>query len=197
MRNRILLERRPVVAKLLADRGKLLVVSGLGAPTYDCAAVGDHPLNFCLWGAMGSAAVIGLGLATAQPERPVLVITGDGEMLMGLGALATVAVRKPANLAIVVLDNERYGETGNQPTHTADGVDLAGVATAVGFAHSFRVEDEASLTSLLPLLRAGKGPVFAAIKVSDKADPMVLPPRDGTYLKHRFREALLGPAALK
>jgi thiamine pyrophosphate-dependent acetolactate synthase large subunit-like protein len=197
MRNRILLERRPVVAKLLADRGKLLVVSGLGAPTYDCAAVGDHALNFGLWGAMGSAAMIGLGLATAQPDRPVLVITGDGEMLMGLGALATVAVRKPANLAIVVLDNERYGETGNQPTHTADGVDLAGVATSVGFAQSFRVEDEASLTSLLPLLRAGKGPVFAAIKVSDKADPMVLPPRDGTYLKHRFREALLGPAALK
>src|SRR5271163_3720913 len=197
MRNRSLLERRPVVAKLLADRGKLLVVSGLGAPTYDCAAVGDHPLNFCLWGAMGSAAVIGLGLATAQPDRPVLVITGDGEMLMGLGALATVGVRKPANLAIVVLDNEHYGETGNQPTHTADGVDLAGVATATGFASSFRVEDEASLARLLPLLRAGKGPVFAAIKVSDKADPMVLPPRDGSYLKHRFRETLLGPAALK
>src|SRR5579871_4591658 len=105
MRNRPLLERRPVVAKLLADRSDLLVISGLGAPTYDCASVGDHALNFYLWGAMGSAAMIGLGLATAQPNKPVLVITGDGEQLMGLGALATVAVRKPANLAIVVLDN--------------------------------------------------------------------------------------------
>jgi thiamine pyrophosphate-dependent acetolactate synthase large subunit-like protein len=197
MRNRILLERRPVVAKLLADRGDLLVVSGLGAPTYDCAAIGDHDLNFYLWGAMGSAALIGLGLATAQPGRPVLVITGDGEMLMGLGALATIGVRKPANLAIAVLDNEHYGETGNQPTHTADGVDLAGIAAAAGIKQSFRVEDEASLATLLPLLRAGKGPVFAAIKISDKQDPMVLPPRDGTHLKHRFREALLGPAAFK
>jgi len=197
MRNRFLLERRAVVPQLLADRGDLLVVSGLGAATYDCAAAGDHPLTFYLWGAMGSAAMIGLGLATARPQRPVLVITGDGEILMGLGSLATVGVRKPANLAIVVLDNEHYGETGNQPTHTADGVDLAGIAAAAGFAHSFRVEDEASLAKLLPLLRAGKGPLFAAIKVSDKPDGMVLPPRDGAYLKHRFREALLGPAALR
>ncbi len=197
MRNRVLLERRPVVARLLADRGDLLVVSGLGAPTYDCAAVGDHPLNFYLWGAMGSAALIGLGLATARPERPVLVITGDGEMLMGLGALATIGVRKPANLAIAVLDNEHYGETGNQPTHTADGVDLAGIAEAAGFALSYRVEDNAMLETVLPRLRAGKGPVFAAIKISDQQDPMVLPPRDGTYLKHRFREALLGPSALR
>ena len=165
MKNRILLERRAVVAKLLENRGDLLVVSGLGAPTYDCAAVGDHELNFYLWGAMGSAATIGLGLATAQPTRRVLVITGDGEMLMGLGALATVGVRRPANLAIVVLDNERYGETGNQATHTASGVDLAGVAAAAGFPHSYRVEDDTSLAALLPLLRAGQGPLFAAIKV--------------------------------
>lgn len=197
MRNRFLLERRAVVPQLLADRGDLLVVSGLGASTYDCAAAGDHALNFYLWGAMGSAAMIGLGLATAQPKRPVLVITGDGEVLMGLGALATVGVRKPPNLAIVVLDNEHYGETGNQPTHTADGVDLAGVAKAAGFPLTYRVEDEAGLKTVLPLLRAGKGPVFAAIKVSDKQDGMVLPARDGTYLKHRFRETLLGPAAFK
>ena len=189
------LQRRDVVAKLLAERGDLLVVSGLGAPTYDCAAVGDHALNFYLWGAMGSAAMIGLGLATAQPTRPVLVITGDGEILMGLGSLATIALRKPSNLAIVVLDNEHYGETGNQPTHTADGVDLAGVAAAAGFAHTFRVDDETTLATVLPLLRAGRGPVFAAIKVSDKPDPLVLPPRDGAYLKHRFRDALLGKSA--
>ena len=191
------LARRTVVARLLEDRDNLLVVSGLGAPTYDCAAVGDHALNFYLWGAMGQAAVIGLGLATAQPKRPVLVITGDGEMLMGLGALATIAVRRPPNLAIVVLDNERYGETGNQSTHTADGVDLAGIAKAAGFAHTFRVEDEATFATVLATLRAGKGPVFAAIKISDHQDPMVLPPRDGTLIKHRFRERLLGAAALK
>src|SRR5258707_3058669 len=155
MRNRILLERRPVVARLLADRGELLVVSGLGAPTYDCASIGDHALNFYLWGAMGSAALIGLGLATAQPERPVLVITGDGEMLMGLGALATIGVRKPANLAIVVLDNEHYGETGNQPTHTADGVDLAGVAPPSGLPLAYRAEYDATPAPVLPLLPPG------------------------------------------
>src|SRR5690606_14533921 len=130
------LQRRDVVARLLADRGDLLVVSGLGSPTYDCAAAGDHPLNFYLWGAMGSAITVGLGLALAQPERRVLVVTGDGELLMGLGALATAAVMRPRNLAIAVMDNERYGETGMQATHTAAGVDLAGMAAKAGFAQT-------------------------------------------------------------
>src|SRR6266540_1660932 len=122
------LARRSAIARILADRGDMLVVTGLGSPTYDCAAVGDHPLNFYLWGAMGSAVTVGLGLALAQPKRRVLVITGDGEMLMGLGALATAAVKRPDNLAILVIDNEHYGETGMQCTHTSTAVDLAGVA---------------------------------------------------------------------
>ncbi len=115
------LNRREVVASLLKRRDGLLVVAGLGAPAWDCAAAGDHPFTFPLWGAMGSAAMIGLGLALAQPKRRVLVVTGDGEMLMGLGSLATIGVRRPGNLSIVVLDNERYGETGMQKTHTALG----------------------------------------------------------------------------
>ena len=128
------LERRDVVRALLEDRGDLLVVTGLGAPSWDAAAAGDADTTFALWGAMGGAAMVGLGLALAQPNRRVLVITGDGELLMGLGSLATVAVQHPANLAIAVLDNERYGETGQQETHTAHDVDLAGVALASGFA---------------------------------------------------------------
>jgi thiamine pyrophosphate-dependent acetolactate synthase large subunit-like protein len=106
------LARRSAIARILANRGDMLVVTGLGSPTYDCAAVGDHSLNFYLWGAMGSAVTVGLGLALAQPKRRVLVITGDGEMLMGLGGLATAAVKRPDNLAILVIDNEHYGETG-------------------------------------------------------------------------------------
>jgi thiamine pyrophosphate-dependent acetolactate synthase large subunit-like protein len=189
------LRRREVIPALLADRGDLLVVSGLGSTTYDCAAAGDHPLNFYLWGAMGGAAMIGLGLALAQPKRRVLVVTGDGEMLMGIGALATIAVRRPANLAIAVIDNERYGETGMQETHTAATVDIAAMAQAAGFAKAVTAADDAQLANATRLLRKDPGPVLAVIKVAALRDPFVLPPRDGTLLKHRFRQALLGAAA--
>ena len=189
------LRRREVIPALLADRGDLLVVSGLGSTTYDCAAAGDHPLNFYLWGAMGGAAMIGLGLALAQPRRRVLVVTGDGEMLMGIGALATIAVRRPANLAIAVIDNERYGETGMQETHTAATVDIAAMALAAGFAKAATAADEARLADAIRLLRKEPGPVLAVIKVAAVRDPFVLPARDGALIKHRFRQALLGAAA--
>jgi thiamine pyrophosphate-dependent acetolactate synthase large subunit-like protein len=120
-----LLERRGVVSQLLAQRKDAVVVGGLGASTYDIAAAGDHDRNFYLWGAMGGAVMIGLGVALAQPKLPVVVITGDGEMLMGMGSLATVGLQKAGNLTIIVLDNEVYGETGGQASHTAD---LTGVA---------------------------------------------------------------------
>jgi thiamine pyrophosphate-dependent acetolactate synthase large subunit-like protein len=187
--------RRDVVAKLLGDRGDTLIVTGLGSPTYDCASVGDHPLNFYLWGAMGSAVTVGLGLALAQPQRRVLVITGDGEMLMGLGALATIGAKRPDNLAVAVIDNEHYGETGMQATHTAAGVDLAGMARTAGFVETATVADAASLPEGIEKLRTAPGPVFVVVKVSSGRDPLVLPPRDGAYLKNRFRQALLGEQA--
>ena len=188
------LERRAVMRALVAERGELLVVSGLGSTTYDLAAAGDHPLNFYLWGAMGGAAMIGLGLALAQPARRVLVATGDGEMLMGLGALATIAVRRPKNLAVVVIDNERYAETGLQETHTAHGCDLAGVAAAAGFEAVHSVRTEVELAALVPLLHRGPSPLFATIKVTADRPPFVLPSNDGVYIKNRFREVLLGSA---
>jgi thiamine pyrophosphate-dependent acetolactate synthase large subunit-like protein len=186
------LRRREVAGALLADRGDMLVVAGLGSTAWDITAAGDHPLNLPLWGAMGGAAAIGLGLALAQPERRVLVITGDGDMLMGLGSLATIAVQRPSNLAIVVFDNERYGETGMQPTHTAHGVDLAAMARAAGIALTGTVHDQAALEAALPTVRAAPGPVFYTIKVRAESLPFVLPPKDGAYLKDRFRRALLG-----
>jgi thiamine pyrophosphate-dependent acetolactate synthase large subunit-like protein len=189
------LRRREVTATLLADRGDLLLVTGLGSPTYDCAATGDHPLNFYLWGAMGSAVTVGLGLALAQPRRRVMVVTGDGEMLMGLGALATIAAKKPTNLAVAVIDNERYGETGMQNTHTASGVDLAGIAKTAGFAAASTIAGAAGLPDAVRMLRSSPGPVMAVFKVSAARDAFVLPPRDGHYLKDRFRQALLGAAA--
>ncbi len=189
------LRRREVVARLVADRGELLVVGGLGAPSWDLTAAGDHPLTFPLWGAMGGAAMIGLGLALARATRRVLVVTGDGEMLMGLGALATIAVQAPANLAVVVLDNERYGETGMQATHTAGPTNLSAMAAGAGFPVAGDIFDQAQLEAALPRVRAEPGPVFFDIKVRAEELPLVLPPKDGVRLKDRFRAALLGPEA--
>jgi len=189
------LRRREVVGTLLSDRGELLVIAGLGAPAWDITAAGDHPRNLPLWGGMGSAAMIGLGLALAQPHLPVLVITGDGEMLMGLGALATIGVQKPANLSVVVLDNEHYGETGMQRTHTGHGVDLAGMAEAAGIPRVLRVRAEAEVAPLRAAIHEKSGPLFAQVKIDAEALPLVLPPREGALLQARMRESILGPQA--
>jgi thiamine pyrophosphate-dependent acetolactate synthase large subunit-like protein len=183
-------DRRAVTRALLDDRGTMLVVSGLGSAAWDISAAGDTPLNFPLWGAMGGAVPIGLGIALAQPSRRVLVITGDGEMLMGIGALATAAVQRPKNLAVCVLDNRRYGETGGQESHTGAGVDLVGIAAASGFPVALGVGPNGDLAAALAALREAPGPVFASIAVSSDPVPLVLPPRDGATLKDRFRAAL-------
>jgi thiamine pyrophosphate-dependent acetolactate synthase large subunit-like protein len=128
------LDRRSTVAAVLEGRDKnLLVIAGLGSPCWDVASAGDDDRNFYVWGAMGGACMVALGIAGAQPAKRVLAIIGDGEMLMGLSSLATIATRRAENLAILVLDSERYSETGNQPTHTAAATDIAGVAHACGF----------------------------------------------------------------
>ena len=187
------LRRREVVKELLRERKDLLVIAGLGSTAWDVTAAGDADLSFPLWGAMGQAAMIGLGIALVQPKRRVLVVTGDGEMLMGLGALATIGVQQPANLTVVVIDNERYGETGMQRTHTAYGIDLAAVAAACKFKHAVTVTTQ--LEPLRELVYKTSGPNFAAVKVADEKLPLVLPPNDGVLLKARFRRALLGDSA--
>jgi len=189
------LERRAATAQLLKGRGDALVVTGLGSTTYDAFAAGDSPLTFYLWGAMGGAAMVGLGLALAQPERRVVVMTGDGEMLMGLGSLATIGVQRPANLAILVIDNGLYAETGMQRTHTASGVDLAGVARSCGFAHAETVGTRSELERLARAAYETPGPFFAAIKVSPDPTSIELAPRDGPTLRSRFRAAVLGKDA--
>jgi len=187
------LHRREVVKSLLKDRKGLLVVAGLGSTSWDITAAGDSPLSFPTWGAMGQAAMMGLGLALAQPRRRVLVVTGDGEMLMGLGALATIGVQRPANLSIVVIDNERYGETGMQTTHTAHEVDLAAVARACGFRKSTVIRNSAGVAKLRAVIHGRSGPNFAQVKVVAEKLPLVLPPHDGVLLKERLRAALLNP----
>jgi len=191
-----LLHRRDVVNELLRERGDLLVIAGLGAPNWDVSAAGDHANNFPLWGAMGAASMMGLGLALAQPKRKVLVITGDGEMLMSIGALATIAVEKPANLTIAVLDNERFGETGMQKTHTASGVDLTAMALGAGIRTSRTVRTMEQVTEVRELAHQGKGPVFALVKINPEALVFTLPPADGVILTTRFRQSVLGDQAL-
>ena len=194
------MKRRPLVRELLRGRenapgGGLLAIGGLGAPAWDITAAGDVPENLPLWGGMGGAAMMGLGLALAQPSRRVLVVTGDGEMLMGIGALATIAVQKPANLSVVVLDNEHYGETGMQETHTRHGVDLAGMARAAGIADSRLITDAKDVPALREAIHAGQGPLFAQVKIDESSEPLVLPPREAALLQARMREAILGPRA--
>ena len=185
------LERRAVVARLLRDRDRLLVVTGLGSPSYDVHAAGDHDGNFYLWGAMGAAALVGLGLAQAKPDRMVMVVTGDGEQLMGLGGLATIAIAAPANLVIVVLDNGHYGETGMQRSHTGLGIDLASIAGAAGFAGAVTVTDQAGLESAAQSIRErASGPRLYVVKVKPENLPRSLPPRDGVHLKNRLRTQL-------
>jgi thiamine pyrophosphate-dependent acetolactate synthase large subunit-like protein len=189
------LDRRELAAALLADRGDMVCIAGLGAPAWDITAAGDHPLNLPLWGGMGGAAMIGLGLALAQPARPVLVLTGDGEMLMGIGALATIAVKAPKNLSVVVQDNEHYGETGMQETATKHGVDLVAMAKGAGFARTMFVTKPEEVPALKAAIHAGTGPFFAVVKIDEASHKLVLPPRDGSIIQNRMREAILGLAA--
>ena len=183
------MDRREFVARLLRERGDLMVVTGLGTPTFDVAACGDHPLNFYLWGAMGSATMVGLGLALARPDRRVAVITGDGDVLMALGSLATIGIKQPKNLSIVCLDNGHYSATGMQPSATSAGIDLAAAAAAC----RLRVESADDLSraaELRTLLHSGEGPLFIHVRVDADDQKRIIPSRDGPAIKQRFMQAL-------
>lgn len=182
------LDRRTVVKALLQGRNDAVVVSGLGAATFDVAAAGDHDRNFYLWGAMGGTVALGLGLALARPETPVVVVTGDGDMLMGMGSFATVAPQRPGNLAIVVLDNSEYGETGGQATHTASGADLARIAAGCGITDATVITQLRDVEALARRIHTLKdGPLVTVIKIEGGEAEKVLPARDGVFLKNRLR----------
>ncbi len=184
------MDRRAAVAAAFRHRGADgLVVTGLGSPTWDAAATEDSALNFYLWGGMGGAACVGLGLALARPDRPVCVLTGDGEMLMGIGSLSTVARKAPQNLTILVLDNGHYGETGMQPS-ASDTTDLARVAAACGIADSRSIATMTDLEADAGTYFARTGPVFRRILIATGDAPRVLPEKDGVKLKARFKDAI-------
>ena len=184
------IQRRPFVADLLGHRGTALIVTGLGSPTWDCFAAGDHAEYLYSWGGMGLAVPTALGLALAQPARRVVAITGDGEMMMGLGSLAVVGDQAPKNLAILVLDNEKFAETGRQRGLTAGHTDIAAVAKGFGIAETMTVTEQGRVGELAELLFKTPGPVLAVAKIAITEDPWALPEKDGGAIAQRFRAAL-------
>ena len=192
MVNAPMMDRRAAVQRLMDTRDEALVVTGLGSPSYDVHAAGDHEANYYLWGAMGGAALVGLGLALAQPTRRVMVVTGDGEQLMAFGSMATIAVAKPSNLEVFVLDNEHYGETGMQASHTGEGIDLAAAAAACGFSDTSVVHTLGEVDALTRRLadEPAAGPRLYVLKIASENPPRSLPPRDAVYIKNRLRSHL-------
>ncbi len=186
------LERRSVVHRILQDRGDAAVVTGIGNASHDVASAGDDDRNMYLFGIMGGAAMVAFGIAVAQPERRVLVVTGDGELLAGIGSLATIGVEKPKNLSIVVIDNQAYGATGNQHTHTARGVDLVGIAAASGFDRTALITDNKALEAAIDDIYTKPGPYFAVVKVMVETGSRVTVPNDGTRISRRFRKSVAG-----
>jgi len=185
------MDRRDAVKKILEARNGALVVTGLGSPSYDVHAAGDGDANYYLWGAMGSAALVGLGIAQAQPNKRVMVITGDGEQLMAFGSLATIAVASPKNLDIIILDNQHFGETGMQTSHTASDIDISTVAAACGFFDTGLLRDLDEVKELCDTLaKPAGGPRLFVLKVKAENLPRSLPPRDATFIKNRFRAHL-------
>lgn len=184
------LQRRALVSELMQHRGDSLLVSGLGSATWDLFAAGDQPENLYSWGGMGLAVPTALGLALAQPKRRVVAMTGDGELMMGIGSLGVAADQAPANLAILVLDNEHFSETGRQRGLTGSRVDLTKVAAGFGIANTLLVTEQAMIGKLADFIFKTPGPVLAVVKIAISEDPWQLPEKSGTAIGRRFKVAL-------
>lgn len=188
-----LLDRKDAVPKLVGNHEELLIVSGLAGTSKDIAALTDDGSNaFTMAGAMGASTTIGLGLALARPDRRVLVVTGDGELLMNVGALATISVMAPANLGILCVDNGHYGETGYQKSHTSCGVDLEKMAIGAGINVTSTIEQESDLEQGARMLRQSNGPSFVVVRVKPDPPPAYKRLMDPSASRVRFRTALLG-----
>jgi Thiamine pyrophosphate enzyme, C-terminal TPP binding domain len=186
-----ILDRRDAVPALIGRHDDFLIVSGLAGTSRDVAALtGDGAHTYTMAGAMGGACMIGLGLALARPDKRVLVVTGDGELLMNVGALATVAVMNPPNLAIVCVDNGHYGETGYQKSHTSLGVDLEKIAIGSGIKATRTIASEEELADGARLLREGNGTAFVLLRVKPTEPPAFKRNMDPSACRSRFRSAL-------
>ncbi len=188
-----ILDRRDAVPALIGPHQDFLIVSGLAGTSRDVAALTqDAAQAYTMAGAMGGACMIGLGLALARPDKRIVVVTGDGELLMNVGALATIAVMNPPNLAIICVDNGHYGETGYQKSHTSLGVDLEKFAVGTGIKMTRTINVEAELPGAARLLREGNGTVFVLLRVKPTDPPAFKRNMDPAACCIRFRAALLG-----
>jgi phosphonopyruvate decarboxylase len=191
----LILDRREAVPALIGRHQDFLIVTGLAGTARDVAALTrDGAHTYTMAGAMGGAAMIALGLALARPDKRVLAVTGDGELLMNVGALATIAVLNPANLAILVVDNGHYGETGYQKSHTSLGVDLEKIAAGAGIKATRTIAAEADIAEGARLLREGNGTAFVVLRVKPTDPPAFKRNMDPAACRNRFRAALLGHA---
>ena len=182
------LDRRTFTADVLGRRDGALVVPGLGSPTWDCFAAGASDDYLYSWGGMGLALPTALGVALARPGRRVLCMTGDGEMMMGVGSLSVVGAQAPANLSVLILDNEHFGETGRQPG-LATTTDLCGIAKAAGFRQTMLVTAMDQVPELTEMLFKTPGPTLAVAKIQLTKDPLLLPEKDGAIIARKFQDA--------
>ena len=188
-----ILDRRNAIPALIGRHEDFLIVSGLAGTSRDVAALtGDGAHTYTMAGAMGGACTIGLGLALARPDKRVLVVTGDGELLMNIGALATIAVMNPPNLSIVCVDNGHYGETGYQQSHTSLGTDLERMAAGAGIRLTRTIEQQADIAAGARLIREGNATSFVLLRVKPTEPPRDQRLLDPTGGRIRFRASLLG-----
>ncbi len=190
------LDRSVVFPQLIENPQDYLIVTGLAGASRDVAGIcgADGTNYYGMAGAMGGAVAMALGLALAQPDKKVLCVTGDGELLMNIGSLATVAVMNPSNFGIICVDNGHYGETGNQVSHTGHSTDLAVMASGAGIKQVRTVAQEGDIADAAAVVRGGNATFFVHLKVNDNPPPRIKRSLDANYTKTEFRKALLGEA---
>ena len=185
------LDRLEAVPALIGSHEDFLIITGLAGTARDIAALtNDGAHYFGLGGAMGGGCMMGLGLALVRHAKRVLVVTGDGELLMNIGALATIAVLNPPNLSILCVDNGHYGETGYQKSHTSLGVDLEKMAIGAGIKLTHTIEQQADIATGARLLREANATSFVLLRVKPTDPPPYKRNLDPAWCRDRFRAQL-------
>ena len=187
------LDRKKAIPRLLGNTDRFLIISGLAGPAKDIGFLTkESPNTFLFGGAMGGALPTSLGLALARPKDTILCVSGDGDVLMSMGSLATIATMKPKNLIIICVDNSLYLETGGQKSHTGLGVDLDVVAQGCGFLRTKTITNEDELLQGATLVNNNfNGPTFILLKVDQTSPPQYSRNWNASQAKLKFRQNLL------